>query len=185
MQRETLQIMQQASATELRKLRQIAHNVQAEAATIEARAQAEGFSRQHAEESIKKARERVLPEVSKLRAALHQRGETARGARAGWSDQDFQLSRVPFVKGDAAQDAVVRAAVASNLSRLPFDSLKLAAEETAASGNLALAYEARQAAKRVYNQSIDLPGLRVPEADRGVGKHPLRGGGRGGRGGNA
>lgn len=160
---QDLNLLRDGSAALVKKAQAEKGKLQHELDIIAKNVDAGGFSKQYAQEAEAKARQKYAPAIQALRAELHQHAEKATEARALWADKNYLLSRQRFVKGDDAQDAVVRNATAANMARLPLSALKLTVKQAIAEGSLATAFEAAAAAQTVYNERIPLDDVVIPQ----------------------
>ncbi len=112
-------------------------------------------------EQIKAAREKALPTARALFATIGETAKVTQPQLQFWNDRAFLLSVQQFTPGDPAQDALVRAATAATLDRMPLPLLQTTCVSAVEDGNLALAWECSVTARR-QNVDMDLSALAIP-----------------------
>lgn len=155
---ETLKNIQRGQNANVTKLTAINEALNAEVTRYEAdttRSQA------FVAEQIKAAREKALPTAQKLFDTIRDTAKATKPQLQFWNDRTFLLSQQRF-ESDPAQDALVRAATAATLDRMPLPLLTTTCVSAVEDGNLALAWECQVTSSK-QNVDQDLSALAIPD----------------------
>lgn len=158
----TLNHMQDGAANNVKKLQQLQALQQKELDRVYIEAEQHKYSKSHVDESVEKVREKYAEPILAIRRELLARAKIAEEMRAEWGDRTYLLSKAAFVEHDEQKDAIVRQAEVQRLERLPLPILEREVKNAIATGKLALAWEASQAAQRIHKAAIDLASVEVP-----------------------